>query len=25
LGFNASPAEKGLRNAVEWFDSNGYN
>jgi dihydroflavonol-4-reductase len=25
LGFNPSPAEKGLRNAVEWFDSNGYN
>jgi dihydroflavonol-4-reductase len=25
LGFSPSPAEKGLRNAVEWFDSNGYN
>ncbi len=25
LGFNPSPAEKGLRNAVEWFDANGYN
>ena len=24
LGFNPSPAEKGLRNAVEWFDANGY-
>ncbi|HNY41592.1 MAG TPA: NAD-dependent epimerase/dehydratase family protein [Bryobacteraceae bacterium] len=25
LGFNASPAEKGLRNAVDWFNANGYN
>lgn len=24
LGFNPSPAEKGLRNAVEWFEANGY-
>lgn len=24
LGFNASPAENGLRNAVEWFNANGY-
>ncbi len=24
LGFNASPAENGLRNAVEWFNGNGY-
>lgn len=24
LGFSASPAERGLRNAVEWFNANGY-
>jgi dihydroflavonol-4-reductase len=24
LGFDPSPAEKGLRNAVEWFEANGY-
>ena len=24
LGFDPSPAEKGLRNAVAWFDANGY-
>lgn len=24
LGFNASPADKGLRNAVEWFNAHGY-
>jgi len=24
LGFSASPAERGLRHAVEWFNANGY-